>query len=116
MEFAAHYVIITSKRIVFPILPALILFFMQAHAGGERAFLPGVLDAWRLQAVVRGIDRETVKQVSGVILSQLRKEPTRIAPEQPERERSKAAFPPQDSSLAETYTAVQRSRDGPNGF
>lgn len=100
---------------MFPILPALILFFMQAHAGAERAILPGVLDAWRLQAVVRGIDRETVKQVSEVILSQLRQDKPAIAPKTPEV-RVQPALPADDWVADETFTSVQRSRDGPCGF
>jgi len=85
---------------------------MQAHAGAERALLPGVLDAWRVQAVVRGIDRETVKQVSGVLLRQLRKERPQVAPEVPLQSVC-VVLPADDALIDETYTSVQRSRDGP---
>lgn len=100
---------------MFPILPALILFLLQAHAGGDRAAMP-LLDAWRIQAVTRGIDGETVRQVSEVLLSQLRKERIEVAPRQTIKERIQIPTQPEARPMAEVHAQVQRSRDGPNGF
>lgn len=101
---------------MFPILPALILLLMQAHAGGDRVCLPQVLDAWRIQAVARGIDREAVRQVSGVLVEQLRNEKRQLAPVESEEPKPAQIVVAEVPLPAETYAQSQRSRDGPNGF
>jgi hypothetical protein len=89
---------------------------MQAHAGGDRVCLPQVLDAWRIQAVARGIDREAVRQVSGVLIEQLRNEKRQLAPLESSEPKPAQMFSGDVPLPAETYARAQRSRDGPNGF
>lgn len=87
---------------------------MQAHAGGERAEVTQMLDVWRLQAVARGIDRETPPEVSSVILHRLTQKRPTIAPEEDLSESAPVLFHAETATLSERTSEVQRSRDGPN--